>query len=37
MQNRVRSPGSSGNLTDKPKYNPGDTKKSLISVGKSLI
>ena len=38
-QNRhIRSPGSSGNLSQKKKpFNPGDTKKSLASVGKSIV
>ena len=34
----IRSPGSSGNLSEKKKpYNPGDTKKSLVSVGRSVV
>ena len=33
----MRSPGSSGNLSQKKVYNPADTKKSLISVGKSVV
>ena len=34
----IRSPGSSGNLSEKKKpFNPGDTKKSLVSVGRSVV
>jgi hypothetical protein len=34
----MRSPGSSGNLTENKKsYNPTETKKSLVSVGQSVI
>ena len=35
---QLRSPGSSGNLSEKKKaYTPSDTKKSLVSVGKSVV
>lgn len=34
---RNRSPGSSGNLMEQSKYSPTETKKSLVSVGKSLV
>jgi len=39
IQNRkMRSPGSSGNLSESKKdYNPTETKKSLVSVGQSVI
>ena len=33
----MRSPGSSGNLYEKKPFNPADTKKSLVSVGKSVV
>ena len=33
----MRSPGSSGYLTEKKPYQPTETKKSLISVGKSVV
>lgn len=33
----LRSPGSSGNLTEKKAFSPGDTKKSLVSVGRSVV
>ena len=33
----IRSPGSSGSLIDKKGYSPADTKKSLVSVGKSVV
>ena len=37
-ENRIiRSPGSSGNLSEKKVYHSTDTKKSLISVGKSVV
>jgi hypothetical protein len=36
-QPRMRSPGSSGNLTEKKHYDPTETKKSLVSVGKSVV
>lgn len=38
--NRMRSPGSSGNLSEKTpgnKYDPTETKKSLVSVGRSVV
>ena len=35
---RIRSPGSTGNLSEKPvKFNPSETKKSLVSVGRSVV
>ena len=37
LERPIRSPGSSGNLTDKKKFNPADTKKSLVSVGRSVV
>jgi hypothetical protein len=33
----IRSPGSSGNLSEKKPFNPADTKKSLVSVGRSVV
>ena len=34
----MRSPGSSGSLYEKKAtFNPADTKKSLVSVGKSVL
>lgn len=36
-KNKMRSPGSSGNLSEKINYNPSETKKSLVSVGRSVV